>query len=100
MDLMDQLWRWTIEKSITTLIIVPVLGCVGLVLFRYIVQLSLQAWLFVRSRRRALQAVAREVDDNGAYEGKGVWRTTPIDQPPDYWCRVTNSKTLAIANLK
>ena len=100
MDVMGQLWQWTIERSITTLVIVPVFGCVAWFLFRYIVQLSLQAWLFVRSRRRALEAVAREVNDTGAYEGKGVWRTTPIDQPHDYWRRVTNSKTLAIANLK
>src|SRR5260370_273940 len=69
MDIMDHLWRWTIEKSITTLIIVPVLGYISWVLFRYIVQLSLQAWLFVRSRRRALEAVGREVNDKGACEG-------------------------------
>ena len=100
MDLINQLWQWIIEKSLTTLIIVPVLGCVGWFLFRYIAQLSLQAWFFVRSHRRALQAVAREVSDNGAQEGKGVWRTTPIDQPRDYWRGVTNSRTLAIANLK
>src|SRR5258708_15729124 len=100
MDIMDHLWRWTIEKSITTLIIVPVLGYISWVLFRYIVQLSLQAWVFVHSRRRALEAVARKVNDKGACEGKGVWLTTPIDQSPDYWRSVTSSRTLAIANLK
>jgi chromosome partitioning protein len=100
MNLVDQLWQWTIEKSLSTLVIVPVLGCVGWFLFRYIAQLSLQAWLFVRSRRRALQAVAREINLDGAHEGKGVWLTTPIDRPRDYWRSVANSKTLAIANLK
>jgi len=96
MGIMDQLWQWTVEKFITTFIVVPVLCYVGWFLFRHIIQLSLQAWRFVRSRRRALQAVARE----GAHEGEGVWRTTPIDQPRDYWRGVTSSRILAIANLK
>jgi chromosome partitioning protein len=96
MDVMDQLWQWTIQKFITTFIVVPVICYVGWFLLRHTVQISLQAWRFVRSRRRALQAVARE----GAHEGKGVWRTTPIDQPHDYWRGVTGSKILAIANLK
>src|SRR5438477_9255706 len=100
MEFMDQLGRWIIEKSITTLVVVPVLGYIGWVLFRYVVELSIQAWRFIRSRRRALRAVAREVNDNGAHEGNGVWLTTPIEQPSDYWRSVTNSKTLAIANLK
>src|SRR5712671_1612341 len=100
MGVMDQLWQLIIEKSISALIVVPVLGYIGWVLLRYIVQLSLQAWRFIRSRSRALQAVAREVTNNGACEGKGVWRANPINQPRDYWRAVTNSKTLAIANLK
>jgi cellulose biosynthesis protein BcsQ len=100
MDLINQLWQWTIEKSLTTLIIVPVLGCVGWFLFRHAAQLSLHTWLFLRSHRRALQAVAREVNHQGAHEGKGVWLTTPIDRPRDYWRSVTKSRTLAIANLK
>lgn len=100
MDLIAQLWQWTIEKSLTTLIAVPVLACVGWLILRYLVQLSLQAWFFIRSRQRALLAVMREVNHQGAHEGKGVWLTTPVDRPRDYWRRVTNSKTLAIANLK
>jgi chromosome partitioning protein len=100
MEIVDQLWRWIIEKSFTTLIIVPVLGYISWVLIRFIVQLCVRAWRFIRSRRRALEAVARQVNENGAYEGKGVWLTTPIDQPPDYWRGVTKSRILAIANLK
>jgi chromosome partitioning protein len=96
MAVMDQLWQWTIQKFITTFIVVPVICYVGWFLLRHAVQMSLQAWRFVRSRRRALQAVARE----GAHEGRGVWRTTPIEQPRDYWRGVTGSKILAIANLK
>jgi hypothetical protein len=96
MGLMDQLWQWIIQKFITTFVVVPALCYVVWFLFRHGLGLSLQAWRFVRSRRRALQAVAREA----AHEGKGVWRTTPIDQPRDYWRGVTGSKILAIANLK
>jgi chromosome partitioning protein len=100
MEVVDQLRQWIIEKSFTTLIVVPVLGYISWVLVRFVVQLCIRTWRFVHSRRRALQAVAREVSENGAYEGKGVWLTSPIDQPPDYWRGVTNSRTLAIANLK
>jgi chromosome partitioning protein len=100
MEVVDQLWQWIIEKSVTTLIIVPVLGYAGWVLFRYFVHVVVQAWRFLHSRRRALQAVAREVNDDGVSEGNGVWLTTPIDQPTDYWRGVTTSRTLAIANLK
>ncbi len=96
MAVMDQLWEWTIQKFITTFVVVPALCYVGWFVLRHAVQVSLLAWRFVRSRRRALQAVARE----SAHEGKGVWRTTPIDQPHDYWRGVTSSKILAIANLK
>src|SRR5712671_2303912 len=100
MDLTGQISHWIIDKSVTAVIVVPALGYVGWLLVRYIVQLSLHAWLFVRSRRRALQAVGRVIDYRGAREGKGVWLTTPIDRPRDYWRDVTNSRTLAIANLK
>jgi len=100
MDLIDQISHWIIDKWIAALVVVPVLGYVGWLLSRYIAQLSLQAWLFVRSRRRALQAVGRVIDQEGEHEGKGVWLTTPIDQPPNYWRDVANSRTLAIANLK
>ena len=100
MQLTTELWRWILEKSITTLIVVPVLGCIAWLAFRYLVQFSIQAWRFIRSRRRALQAVARTSNESGACEGKGVWVTTPVRQPHDYWRGVTNAKTLAIANLK
>src|SRR5262249_1652734 len=50
--------------------------------------------------RRALQAVGRVIDHQGEHEGKGVWLTTPIDRPLDYWGSVTKSRILAIANLK
>src|SRR6266481_2691935 len=86
MDLMGQISHWIVDKSVTTFIVVPALGYAG--------------WLLVRSRSRALQAVGRVIDHQGAREGKGVWLTTPIDRPRDYRRDVTNARTLAIANLK
>ena len=100
MDLIGQISHWIIDNSVTALIVVPALGYVGWLLFRYSAQLSLQAWLFVRSRRRALDAVGRVIDHRGAHEGKGVWLTTPIEQPRHYWRDVANARILAIANLK
>jgi chromosome partitioning protein len=100
MDLIGQISHWIIDNSVTALIVVPALGYVGWLLFRYGAQLSLQAWLFVHSRRRALHAVGRVIDHRGAHEGKGVWLTTPIEQPRHYWRDVANARILAIANLK
>ncbi|HKD26271.1 MAG TPA: ParA family protein [Xanthobacteraceae bacterium] len=100
MDLIGQISHWIMDKSVTALVVVPALGYAGWLLCRYIVQLSLHAWLFVCSRRRALQAVGREIDHLGSHEGKGVWLTRPIDPPRDYWRGVTGARTLAIANLK
>jgi CobQ/CobB/MinD/ParA nucleotide binding domain len=81
-----------IDRPVAALIVVPVLGYAGWRLFRYIALLSLQVWLFVRSHRRALQAVGRLIDRRGAHEGKGAWPTTPIGRPRDYWRGVANSR--------
>jgi chromosome partitioning protein len=100
MDLMGQMSHWIIDKFLAAVIVIPALGYIGWLLCRYVAQLSLHAWLFVRSRRRALQAVGRQVDHLGAHEGGGVWLTTPIDQPRDYRRDVAGSRVLAVANLK
>jgi chromosome partitioning protein len=96
MDLMGQLWQWVVEKFITTLIVVPVFGYLIWFTLRSTIRLLLQAWHLFNSRQRALDAVGRD----GLSEGKGVWLTTPIEPPRDYWRGVSNSKILAIANLK
>ncbi len=102
--MLEQLWLSLVEKSISSLIssiiVVPALCYIAWVLLRYIAHLMQRGWRFVRSRRRALRAVARDFAENGAFEGKGIWLTKPIDPPEDYWRNVTASKTLAIANLK
>jgi Mrp family chromosome partitioning ATPase len=40
------------------------------------------------------------LDHRSAHGGKGVWLTTPIAPPRDYWRGVANATTLATANLK
>ncbi len=100
MDLVGHISHLIIDRPVTALIVVPALTYAGWFLFRYIALLSLQAWLLVCSRRRALQAVGRTIDHRGLREGKGVWLTTPIERPRDYWRGVANSRTSAIANLK
>lgn len=100
MGLIDHISLLIIDKPVTALIVVPALGYTGWLLLRYIALLSLQAWLLLRSRRRALQAVGRVIDHWGAHEGKGVWLTTPIGQSHDYCVGVANARTLIIANLK
>jgi cellulose biosynthesis protein BcsQ len=100
MDRIGQISHWIIDNSVTALIAAVALGYVGWLLFRYMAQLSLQAWLFIGSRRRALQAVGRVIDHQGEREGKGVWLTTPLQPPRHYWRGVANSRILAIANLK
>src|SRR5262245_38441473 len=89
--MLEQFSHSLVEKLITSLIVIPVLCYLAWVVLRYLGHLALQAWRFIRSRRRALQAVAREVAENGAFEGKGVWLTTPIERPHDYWRGVTSS---------
>jgi chromosome partitioning protein len=103
--MLEQLWPSLVEKSITSLIIsslivVPAVCYIAWVLLRYTVHVLKRVWRFVRSRRRALRAVERDFAENGAFEGKGVWLTKPINPPEDYWRKVAASKTLAIANLK
>src|SRR5262249_11165802 len=99
-DLVFQMSHWTIDNPVIALIAGLALAYAGWLLFRYIAQLSLHAWLFVRSRRRALEAVGREINHQGAHEGRGVWLTSPIDWPRDYRSGVTGSRILAIAKLK
>lgn len=86
--------------SLLAAFIVSIATIVLLALFRYCRRHIQQFLYFVRSRRRALNAVGRQPTSSGLREGKGVWLTEPIDQPEDYERRVTASRVLAVANLK
>ncbi len=62
---------------------------------------AVAASLPVRSQSSEGAASRRTCDrPPGAHQDNGVWLTTPIERPRDYWRAVANSITLAIANLK
>ncbi len=61
---------------------------------------ALRAIDFIRSRRRALAAVARQRTPDGYREGRGVWGLKPISPPENYKANVRASRILAVANLK
>jgi chromosome partitioning protein len=102
MQFVDHLWELIVENfgRGIAVILVPVLGAVAWVTFRYLMRLVRQSWCFFQSRQRALRAVGREFTKDGPREGQGVWLTAPIQQPDDYASRVAASRILAIANLK
>lgn len=60
----------------------------------------LRALDFLRSRQRALGAVARIEGADGAREGRGVWSLGPITQPENYKSNIRAARILAVANLK
>jgi chromosome partitioning protein len=102
MQFLDQLWQQIIDKfgHAAAVIIISIVGALVWIVVRYLLGFIQQARCFFQSRRRALNAVAREITRDGAREGNGVWLTRPIHPPDDYRNRVTRSKVLAIANLK
>ena len=55
---------------------------------------------FLRSRQRALSAVARAVTLDGPKEGAGIWALQPITQPENYKNDLQGARILAVANLK
>jgi cellulose biosynthesis protein BcsQ len=55
---------------------------------------------FLKSRRRALGAVARIDGAGGSREGRGVWTLGPITHPENYKSNIRASRILAVANLK
>lgn len=60
----------------------------------------LRAIDFLRSRHRALSAVARMKTSYGACEGRGVWTLHPITPPENYKANLRAARILAVANLK
>ena len=95
-------FEWPIDKigQYVAYGAILVAGPIGWVIMRYVGRLVQQAQSFFYSRRRALQAVGRDISRDGAREGNGVWLTKPIDQPGGYAGLLNNIKVLAIANLK
>jgi len=56
-------------------------------------------WHFFSSRRRALNAVARERTKDGPREGKGLWLHKPTNQPDNYISSLM-TRVLVLANNK
>jgi Mrp family chromosome partitioning ATPase len=56
-------------------------------------------WQFFTSRRRALDAVARERTKDGPREGKGLWLHKPTNQPDNYLTSFI-TRVLVLANNK
>jgi cellulose biosynthesis protein BcsQ len=102
MESANQIWQLISEKVGygVALVGLPVVGALVWIVLRYIWQRLQVAWCFLRSRRRALRAVGREITKDGAREGQGVWLTRPINQPDDYKNLISGFKVSAIANLK
>jgi chromosome partitioning protein len=55
-------------------------------------------WQFFTSRRRALNAVARERSKDGPREGEGLWLHKPTNQPDNYL--TSSARVLVLANNK
>ena len=77
-------------------------GLVGIFLWivaRLIWRRILIAWRFFTSRRRALNAVARERTKDGPREGQGLWLHKPTNQPDNYLTSFI-TRVLVLANNK
>src|ERR1043166_9612700 len=102
MDFLGALWTACVERvgSIVATIIVSVLSVLLWAGLKWLWRAFERFRYFIRSRRRALDAVGRVPTSGGLCEGRGVWLTRPVELPEDYARRVRASKVLAVANLK
>jgi chromosome partitioning protein len=102
-QILDQLWQVVVDRlgQWAAPVLLSIIGGVIVILVRVARRWIQQAWCFLRSRRRALNAVKRITTREGSIEGNGVWVTKPISQPDGYddYFR-TRFKVLAVANLK
>lgn len=69
-------------------------------LLRLVMRLVRQASVFLGTRKRALDAVARKGRGRDCYEGEGAWAAMPIEQPDNYETNVLAAKILAVSNYK
>lgn len=97
-DIWDYLTLKLGGDAVTALL--PIAGAIGWALIRYCGAQFTHLRNFWRSRKRALDAVARERTEDGLREGPGVWTMAPVIQPDNYKNHVKGARILAIANLK
>ncbi len=102
MGFAEQIWINLSERfgHWAVLALISVASALAWVLIGYLRRKGQQFLCFVRSRRRTLNAVARERTGDSWREGSGVWLTQPILPPDDYKNLLAGFKVLAIANLK
>jgi hypothetical protein len=75
------------------------LGVVAWIIWRLAWRQLLVVWQFLRSRRRALKAVARERHNGTLREGQGLWLHKPTNQPDNYQTSFI-ARVLVLANNK
>lgn len=75
------------------------LGVVAWIAWRLLWRRILIVWQFFTSRRRALNAVAREQTKDGPREGQGLWLHKPTNQPDNYATSFI-ARVLVLANNK
>jgi chromosome partitioning protein len=97
-QIFDQLWQIVVDRFGQGAVLA--LGVALWMLARLCWRWLQQAWCFLKSRHRALSAVRRVISRDGAREGKGVWRTKPVQTPDNYENMIRGFEILAVANLK
>lgn len=102
-NLIDALWHKLsvhMGAELATIVLTVIVSALVWPSVTWIWGRFLRAIDFLRSRRRALGAVARIECADGAREGRGVWGLTPITQPENYKSNIRAARILAVANLK
>jgi len=91
-------YQWVVDRNGKEFL-VALVTLLGYVLLRLVYRQLLIAWGFFTSRRRALNAVAREHTKDGPREGKGLWLNKPT-YPPDNYTENFGTRVLVVANNK
>lgn len=92
----DLVWGWLVDK-LGLFVASALVGAIALIVGRLVVRVLLHLLCFGKSRKRALEAVAR---DASGREGAGVWTLRPVERSESYRVDIAGSRILAVANLK
>lgn len=102
MDTFTYLWDELVQRigASSTVLVTSVFGALVWIVARWLLVLGQRFICFLRSRQRTIKALGRDIDADGAREGRGVWLTRPIHHPTNFQANIASPKVLAIANLK
>ena len=81
-------------------VLLPIFGAIIWAFIKFLAAKLRQFLDFLKSRKRALGAVARIQTVDGPREGPGVWTLKPIVPPNGYKTNLHGCRILAVANLK